>query len=247
MKVAIISDIHGNDLALEAVLADIDALGIADIVNLGDHLSGPLNAARTADILMSRDIPSISGNHDRYLLTLDPADMGRSDRAAHAELQPRHIEWLATLPAMRVYRDALFLCHGTPASDEAYWLEALTAEGVVHQAARSAIEAFATGIKQPVILCGHTHIPRAIRLADGRLVLNPGSVGCPGYDDDHPVAHKVEAGSPDARYAIIERSGDDWAATFRTVPYDHQAMSRLAAQRDRPEWAEVLASGFLGA
>lgn len=247
MKVAIISDIHGNDLALEAVLADIDALGITDIVNLGDHVSGPLNAARTADVLMARDIPSISGNHDRYLLTLDPADMGLSDRAAHAQLQPRHIEWLATLPATRIYRDAFFLCHGTPVSDEAYWLEALTAEGVVHQAASSAIEAFATGITQPVILCGHTHIPRAIRLADGRLVVNPGSVGCPGYTDDHPVAHKVEVGSPDARYALIERSGDDWSVTFRAVPYDHQAMSRLAGQRDRPEWAEALASGFLGA
>ncbi|WP_457582844.1 metallophosphoesterase family protein [Ensifer canadensis] len=246
MKVAIISDIHGNDLALEAVLADIDALGITDIVNLGDHVSGPLNAARTADILMARDIPSISGNHDRYLLTLDPADMGLSDRAAHAELRPRHFDWLATLPATLVYRDAFFLCHGTPASDETYWLEALTADGVVHLAARSAIEAFAAGIKQPVILCGHTHVPRAIRLSGGRLVVNPGSVGCPGYDDDRPVPHKVEVGSPDARYAIIERAADDWSVTFRTIPYDHEAMSRLAAQRKRPEWAAALQSGFLG-
>ncbi|AHK43982.1 MULTISPECIES: metallophosphoesterase family protein [Ensifer] len=246
MKVAIISDIHGNDLALEAVLADIDALGIADIVNLGDHVSGPLNAARTADILMARNIPSISGNHDRYLLTLDPTGMGLSDRAAHAELQPRHLEWLATLPATLVYRDAFFLCHGTPASDEAYWLEALTAEGVVHLAARSAIEVLATGIKQPVILCGHTHTPRAIRLADGRLVVNPGSVGCPGYDADSPVAHKVEVGSPDARYAIVESVGNDWSVTFRTVPYQHETMARLAAQRNRLQWAQALATGFLG-
>ncbi|WP_312361583.1 metallophosphoesterase family protein [Ensifer sp.] len=247
MKVAIISDIHGNDLALEAVLVDIDALGIADIVNLGDHVSGPLNAARTADILMTRDIPSIAGNHDRYLLTLDPADMGQSDRAAHGELQPRHLDWLSTLPATRVHRDALFLCHGTPASDEAYWLEALTADGVVHMAAQSAIEALAAGIEQPVILCGHTHTPRAIRLASGQLVVNPGSVGCPGYDDTLPVPHKVEVGSPDARYAIIERVGEDWSVTFRTVPYDHQAMSLLAASRGRQQWASALRSGFLGA
>ena len=246
MKVAIISDIHGNDLALEAVLADIDALGITEIVNLGDHVSGPLNAARTADILMARDIPSISGNHDRYLLTLDPADMGLSDRAAHGELQFRHFQWLSTLPATRIYRDALFLCHATPSSDETYWLEALTAEGVVHMAAQSAIEAVAVGIEQPVILCGHTHIPRAIRLADGRLVVNPGSVGCPGYDDDRPVPHKVEVGSPDARYAIVERVGSDWSVTFRTIPYDHHAMSRLAAERNRLQWASALRTGFLG-
>lgn len=246
MRLAVIADIHGNDLALEAVLADIDALGIGDIVNLGDHLSGPLNAARTADILIERAIPSIRGNHDRYLLTVDPQKMGLSDRAAHDELQPRHREWLATLPATLLYKDTFFLCHATPTSDEAYWLEALTADGTVHMAARSAIETIADGIDHPVILCGHTHLQRAVRLSDGRLVVNPGSVGCPGYSDNRPVAHKVEAGSPDARYAIIEQAGKGWSVTFRTVAYDWTAMSRLAAKRNRPEWAKALASGFLG-
>ena len=56
MKIAVIADIHGNDLALEAVLADIAAQGIDDVVNLGDHFSGPLNAARTADILIARKV-----------------------------------------------------------------------------------------------------------------------------------------------------------------------------------------------
>lgn len=68
MRIAVISDIHGNDLALEAVLADIDAQGIDEIVNLGDHLSGPLNAARTAEILIDRGTAAIQGNHDRYLV-----------------------------------------------------------------------------------------------------------------------------------------------------------------------------------
>ena len=245
MRLAVISDIHGNDLALEAVLADIDALGIRDIVNLGDHLSGPLNAARTADILIERAMPSIRGNHDRYLLTVDPSHMGLSDRAAHDELQPRHREWLATLPATLVYKNTFFLCHATPENDEAYWLEALSAGGIVHMAARSAIEAWADGIDYPVILCGHTHIQRAVRLSDGRLVINPGSVGCPGYDDDQPVPHKVEAGSPHARYAIIEQSAAGWGVTFRNVPYDWMAMSQLAASRNRLEWAKALATGFL--
>ncbi|AFL51836.1 putative phosphoesterase [Sinorhizobium fredii] len=245
MKIAVISDIHGNDLALEAVLADIGAQGIDEIVNLGDHLSGPLNAARTADILIGRKMPSIRGNHDRYLLMLDPNEMGLSDRAAYDELEPRHKSWLATLPETLVYRDTFFLCHGTPTSDETYWMEALTDNGVVHMAARRAIETFAEGIDYPVILCGHTHIPRAVRLADGRLLVNPGSVGCPGYDDDQPVAHKVETGSPDARYAVMEHDGIDWSVSFRCVRYDHMAMSRLAADRNRPEWAAALATGFL--
>lgn len=245
MRIAVISDVHGNDLALEAVLADIAAQGIAEIVNLGDHLSGPLNAARTADILIKHNIPSIRGNHDRYLLSLDPARMGPSDRVAREELEPRHMAWLASLPETLVYRDALFLCHGTPRSDESYWLETLTADGVIHMAGRDIIEGFAADIYYPVILCGHTHIPRAVRLTDGRLVVNPGSVGCPGYDDDEPVPHKVETGSPDARYAIVERTGGDWTVTFRCVRYDFMTMSRLAARRNRPEWARALATGFL--
>jgi putative phosphoesterase len=245
MRIAVISDVHGNDLALEAVLADIGAQGIDEIVNLGDHLSGPLNAARTADVLIYRNIPAIRGNHDRYLLKQDPAGMGPSDRAAYDQLESRHRDWLASMPETRVYRDTLFLCHGTPTSDETYWMEALTTEGVVHMAGRKTIERLAEGIDYPVILCGHTHIPRAVRLADGRLLVNPGSVGCPGYDDDHPVAHRVETGSPDARYAIIDRMASGWSVTFRCVPYDHMAMSRLAADRNRREWARALATGFL--
>ncbi len=245
MKIAVISDIHGNDLALEAVLSDIDAQGIPEIVNLGDHFSGPLNAAQTANMLIDRNIPAIRGNHDRYLLTRDPAEMGPSDRVAYDELEKRHFDWLAELPETLVYRNALFLCHGTPASDETYWMEALTADGVVHMAGRKAIESFAEGIDYPVILCGHTHIARAVRLADGRLLVNPGSVGCPGYDDDQPVAHKVETGSPDARYAIVEHAAGSWSVTFRCVGYDHMAISRLAADRNRPEWARALATGFL--
>jgi hypothetical protein len=62
MKLAAVADIHGNGVALEAVLADIAALGIGEVVNLGDHLSGPLEARRTADLLMERscaDTPHI--------------------------------------------------------------------------------------------------------------------------------------------------------------------------------------------
>lgn len=59
------------------------------------------------------------------------------------------------------------------------------------------------------------------------------------------MPHKVEAGSPDARYAIIEKAGAGWSVTFRNVPYDWAAMSWLAASRNRLEWAKALATGFL--
>src|SRR5678815_3097037 len=68
MKFAAIADVHGNCAALEAVLADIAAAGIAEVVNLGDHVSGPLEPRRTADLLMQCAFPSIRGNQDRILV-----------------------------------------------------------------------------------------------------------------------------------------------------------------------------------
>jgi len=178
MKLAAIADIHGNCVALEAVLADIAALGISDVVNLGDHLSGPLEARRTADLLIVRSFPSIRGDQDRVLVELGPA--GASRRMDHKQLEQRHLDWLANLPPTLLYRDEVFLCHGSPNSDAAFWLDRVTADGKIEASPIQQIEAEATGIAASLILCGHTHIPRAVRLRDGRLVVNPGSVGCPG-------------------------------------------------------------------
>jgi len=94
MKLAAIADIHGNCLALEAVLADISALGISEVVNLGDHLSGPLEARRTADLLIARGFPSIRGDQDRVLVELGAP--GASRRIDHRQLEPRHLDWLAS-------------------------------------------------------------------------------------------------------------------------------------------------------
>src|ERR1700691_723837 len=98
MKIAAISDIHGNLLALDAVLADIDRRGVDLIVNLGDILSGPLLPAETADRLMALDLPSIRGNHERQVLTLSPERMGPSDRHAFDTITDAHRKWIAALP-----------------------------------------------------------------------------------------------------------------------------------------------------
>lgn len=245
MRIAVIADIHGNHAALEAVLADIRAQGADLTVNLGDHLSGPLEARRTADLLIGLGLPSVRGNHDRWLVEREAAAMGPSDRAALAQLDRRHLDWLAALPPTLTVEGEILLCHGTPASDTTYWLEAVTAEGVPHLASVDAIAAAAAGIDLPVILCGHTHIPRAVRLPDGRLIVNPGSVGCPGYEDDTPVPHAMQAGTPDASYALLDRRDGRWRASFRQVPYDHMAMAALARRAGRPDWERALATGWM--
>ncbi|WP_294614795.1 metallophosphoesterase, partial [uncultured Roseovarius sp.] len=123
-----ISDVHGNVDALKAVLAEIDRLGCSRILNLGDHASGPLAAAEALDVLMARDdMISIRGNHDRYLLN-PPETLGPSDAVAAAQLTNAHKAWLAAMPATALV-EGVFLCHGTPDSDETYWLHDVTPQG----------------------------------------------------------------------------------------------------------------------
>lgn len=194
MKFAAIADVHGNCLALEAVLADISSLGITEVVNLGDHLSGPLEARRAADLLMARDFPSVQGDQDRRLVELGPA--GASRRADHKQLQQTHLNWLASLPPTRLYREDVFLCHASPVSNASYWLDHVTEDGNIQATPLHEIEIGAAEIDASLILCGHTHIPRVVRLRDGRLVVNAGSVGCPGYEGAKPVPHRVQTERP---------------------------------------------------
>jgi diadenosine tetraphosphatase ApaH/serine/threonine PP2A family protein phosphatase len=245
MRFAAIADVHGNYLALEAVLADIREQGIEDIVNLGDMASGALDARRTMDTLMALDAVHVLGNHDRYLIDRPPEKMGSWDRPAHAQLEAHHLDWLRAVPKTAVYRGQVFLCHATPDNDEIYWLDTVQPDGAIRISSLETIEKYAHGITQSLILCAHTHIARAVRLRDGRLIVNPGSIGSPGYRDVHPYPHVVEAGTPDARYAILEPRVGGWGVTFRHVLYDHDAMAVLARKNGQAELAHALATGWV--
>ena len=245
MRLAAIADVHGNYLALEAVLADIRAQGIGAIVNLGDMASGPLDARRTMDTLMALDAVHVLGNHDRWLIDRPVEKMGSWERPAHAQLDARHLDWLRTVPPTQIFRDQVFLCHATPADDNVYWLETVMPDGAVRMSPLEAIEKEAEGISQSLILCAHTHIARAVRLGDGRLVVNPGSVGVPGFSYNVPFPHLIEAGTPDARYAILELASGSWRVTFRHVPYDNNAMAALARRNGDAEFASALSTGWI--
>ena len=245
MRFAAIADVHGNHLALEAVLADIRAQGIEEIVNLGDMASGPLDARQTMDALMAIDAVHVRGNHDCWLIDRPFDKMGSWERCAFPQLDAGHLDWLRQVPPTQIFRNQVFLCHATPSDDNTYWLETVTPDGSVRMSALEAIEKEAKGISQSLILCGHTHIARAVRLSDGRLVVNPGSVGGPGFRHSDPYPHLIEAGAPDARYAILELVSASWRVTFRHVTYDHEAMAALARQNGQPELAAALATGWI--
>jgi diadenosine tetraphosphatase ApaH/serine/threonine PP2A family protein phosphatase len=169
--------------------------------------------------------------------------MGAWERAALPQLAPDHLAWLRTLPAT-LEVSGLFLCHGTPVSDTDPWLDRAGPDGNLALAPADAVEAAARGVAGEVLLCGHTHIPRIVRLADGRLVVNPGSVGCPAWADRRarPPA-RAETGAPDARYALLERRGGTWSAALRAIAYDARPMIALAEAAGEADWVTALRHG----
>lgn len=243
MRIAAISDIHGNFGALEAVLADINTHAPDLVVNLGDVLSGPLFPMECADLLIPLHIPTICGNHERQLLTLDFEEMGQSDRYTASCLRSHHVEWIKQFPRTLSIPEGILLVHGTPDSDTSYFLESVDSGGaraaLLREVRHRAGETAAT-----LILCGHSHIPRACELSDRCLIVNPGSVGVPAFAGDKPFPHKMETGCPHARYAILEKRGESWTAELRQVVYDWEAAARAAEKRQRPDWARALRTGF---
>jgi putative phosphoesterase len=246
MRIAVVADIHGNVHALRAVMDDLKEVAPDAIVNLGDCVSGPLDAADTADVLISLAWQTIRGNHDRQLLDRPAEQMGRSDQAALAELKNHHKAWLANLEPTATVEDIL-LCHGAPDNDLVYLLETVEPDGRVRIATRPEIAQRLRGASAPVVLCGHSHVPRLVALDDGRVVVNPGSVGLPAYTDDTPPAkHSMESGAPHARYAVLERrkAGERWRVLFRAVEYDWNAAAARAAEKGRQDWAHAIRTGY---
>ena len=238
-RIAVLSDIHGNLLALEAVMADVRDQAPDAVVNLGDHLSGPLQARDTADLLMTcTDWIQIRGNHDRQLVECVPGTMGLSDAAAYAQLGTRHLEWLRSLPAT-VLTGELELVHGTPHSDLEYLLEKI-ADGRLQLAPSAQIAGRIQGTTGAVVCCGHSHVPRWVH-PEGRFVLNPGSVGLQAYNDSD---HDVENGSPHARYAVVEHRLGAWQVSFRVVAYRHELAAALAERQGRRDWQHALLTGY---
>ena len=243
MRLAFVSDLHGNLDALEAVVADLAEVAPDLVVNLGDCLSGPLDAAATCDRLIDLGWPTLRGNHDRQLLDRPLDRMGASDAATRPTLSDRHLAWLAALPATLAPAPGVLAFHGAPADDLAYVAEEVTAEGV-RLRSREAMAAILGPSEARLLVGGHTHLPRLIDLGDGRLYLNPGSIGLPAYEDDEPHFHVMETGNPCAAYAVVDLVPSGPRVAFRTVAYDTAPAVARARAAGRDDWAEALATGF---
>ena len=223
-SVAVLSDIHGNLPALEAVLAEPDLRAADRVVLTGDHAAGPL-PVETLDRLhaaLGDRALWISGNADRELVQARrdgrPTGYPVDDWAA-ARLRDDQVAFLAALPPtaeLDVGGRTLF-CHATPRDDEEIVL-------VDSRAARWAEVMSGVDPAVATVVCGHTHMPYA-RIAHGRLIVNPGSVGMP-------------YGRPGAHCALLTPGGPP----LRRTVYDYEAAAtRIAAESGFPgaaQWAQ---------
>jgi putative phosphoesterase len=245
MRLAILADIHANIWALEAVLAHARSHSVDAFINLGDTLYGPLKPRETYDRLLQENIAiTIQGNQDRLIYEASARDLVSIPTLTYVirELGEEPIHWLNDLPKTAVFDNDIFLCHGTPGSDTAYLLEDIM-DGLPEVRSEGAIRELLQGVHQPVVLCGHTHIPRVVELSTGQLVINPGSVGVQAYDDVEPVRYRMQTYSPHACYAILEKGRAGWNVSLERVSYDHHTAAEHARTMGRDDWAQGIATG----
>ncbi len=222
MRIAVISDTHGNLLALEAVLADLDSFGSLDeIIMAGDFAFGGPLPAECIERIRERGLRAVRGNTDEFIVEVatdgaHPAvqvEEGQRhgpqqieiDRWAVERLTGDQIDYLAALPLQITIPDpesgSLAIVHATPWSSHPP-VGANSPEAVV----RRMLDA--SGSR--ALGYGHIHVQYQRRI-DGRLLAAVGSVGLP-FDGDRRAA-----------YAVFTSVGDGWEVEFRRVPYDVDA------------------------
>ncbi|GIF03888.1 metallophosphoesterase family protein [Actinoplanes siamensis] len=227
-RIALISDVHGNLTALEAVLADIDARGIELIYNLGDYVGKGPRGREVVELCRQRCAVNLLGNWDDFLP--DPARAYDNEAMAWwlAQLGPGQAEWLRGLP----------FCHDFRISGRWVRLFHASATSVHHRVRfdhdeQQFLEMFAntpaTGsqVTPAVVGYGDTHDPFYEVGPGGRTLFNTGSVGN-SMDDPTPV------------YAIVEGVPDSpdpapFSVQFVRVPCDQEAEIAVAARLGMPE------------
>jgi predicted phosphodiesterase len=211
MPLALVSDIHGNDAALAQVVAELERLGIAQVVCLGDVAQGGPEPAEVLDRLAGLGWPVILGNADAFLLEV-PADSPEPITEAQLErrewsvarLDARHLEQIRSfLPTLDVELDGgvtLRAFHGSPHSYD---------DVVLPETPDGQVEHLLGGSGVDVLAGGHTHL-QWTRYVDGALYVNPGSVGL-AYDRFDDEAEPVAV----AEYAIVTGG----SVEFRRTPW----------------------------
>ena len=240
---AVISDIHGNLMALLAVMKNIKSRRIDKIINLGDHFFGALEPEGVAQIIRENPMTCISGNTDREILeSFQTPSTKEGMERVKGELAEQSIEWLKTLPGTTSIDGLIFACHGTPESNDEYLLEKITANGLFVYNDEELVER-TKNIDERIILCGHSHVNRVVYLSNEKIILNPGSVGLPAYLGNGENRFAMESMTPHAKYAIIHVDGNSVSIEQISCAYDWHAASEAARSNGNEKWANYLLYG----
>jgi hypothetical protein len=224
------------------VIADIRTRGTDVTINLGDNLAGPLWPRETAEFLDTLGLPTVRGNHDRWLLDCDAAGLSATDRFACAALTMEQRRVQHALPTFIEPADGVLAVHGTPADDSSFLTEEIHRDRMIPAPRELIVQRLGAAMARQVVLCGHSHRQSAMQVPDGPLILNPGSVGCPVFADV-PSSCGLELRSPHARYAILTQRGKRWSVEFHALDYDWDEAACRARDMGFANWAEGLVTG----
>ena len=232
------SDVHGNAVALETVLAELDRDRPDAVVCLGDLIQGGPDPGRCADLVQERGWPVVMGNADAFVL--DEASAA-SDVEGVTERQLAQRAWTleqlsddqrAFVASFRptveldVGPRRLVACHAVPASFDPVVLPSTPEEG---------FRAHLDGVEADVVAAGHVHL-QFVRRAGAALWVNPGSVGL-SYDHEQP--EDDFRFDPWAACGLVTAEDDGrFAVEFRRVPVDVDAIVARVENCGMPEAAD---------
>lgn len=215
MRTAIISDVHANLAALNAVLGEIDSMGISNIISAGDVVGYYPFPNEVIQLFKQRAVVGIAGNHDRAVLRTRISSMnpiaGQAAQWTARELSETSRDYLANLPPrthLTIGGKLVGLYHGSPRDDVEYVFEE-EAEPELLRLSGSRL-----------LVLGHTHVPFVHRSNEGTIV-NPGSVGQP------------RDGDPRACFMVYDSTKDDF--TIRRTEYDIEATVKAVQQAGLPK------------
>ncbi len=238
-QVVIFGDIHGNLPALEAVFADIDARGLRTLYCLGDLVGYGTFPNEVIHLVRERNIPTLMGNYDQGV-GINSDDCGCAYKAdidrkrgeqsiawtnAHTtDDNKTYLRGLAVHIPLQLANLKVLLVHGSPRKINEYLYE---------DRPDDYFERIMNGIDADVLVCGHTHLPYDKMLADGRRIINAGSVG------------KPKDNNRDACYVILSADDRDLTVEFIRVPYDVERAAQAIEMADgMPDaFAQMLREG----
>lgn len=231
MRIALISDIHGNTVALDAVLASLEQRPVDRVVCLGDVAATGPQPREALVALQALACPMVLGNTDAWLLNPEPWPVEDEDGRAVLDIELWGAGQLTETERafIRTFRPTVevsigeghtLLCyHGSPRSYDDV-IQPTTPE--------ETLDEFMTGIDAGVLVGGHTHEPM-VRVFGEKLLVNPGSVGLPRVQAGGDVWNPLWA-----EYAVVESREGQLSVDLRRAPVNFERLRTSVVESDMP-------------